>query len=97
MQTDVSCGAQNLTRKQVEYIEQDAVFTTLATQEDAPWGLARLSNAESGSTTYTYDDTAGAGTCAFVLDTGVEIDHPVGALESPPRFTALLTGAFTGI
>lgn len=48
-----------------------------ATQEDAPWGLARLSNTEPGSTTYTYDESAGAGTCAYVVDTGVDATHPV--------------------
>lgn len=61
----------------VDYIEQDAVVTIQAVQENAPWGLARLSNAEPGSTTYTYDDTAGAGTCSYILDTGIDITHPV--------------------
>jgi subtilisin family serine protease len=60
----------------VEYIEQDAIVTAYATQEGAPWGLARLSNTEPGSTTYTYDDTAGEGTCAYVVDTGIDVEHP---------------------
>jgi subtilisin family serine protease len=30
----------------------------------------------TGSTTYTYDDSAGEGTCSYVIDTGIEIDHP---------------------
>jgi subtilisin family serine protease len=47
-----------------------------ATQEGAPWGLARLSNTEPGSTTYTYDDAAGEGVCAYILDSGIQIDHP---------------------
>jgi subtilisin family serine protease len=61
----------------VEYIEQDAEMTIQATvtQTGAPWGLARLSNVNAGSTTYTYDDTAGAGTCAYVIDTGIQIAH----------------------
>ncbi|KAI1444892.1 peptidase S8/S53 domain-containing protein [Annulohypoxylon stygium] len=59
----------------VDYIEQDAVITIKATQENADWGLARLSNSESGSTTYTYDDSAGEGTCAYIVDTGIEVDH----------------------
>ncbi|KAI1465038.1 subtilisin-like protein [Daldinia caldariorum] len=59
----------------VEYIEQDAIITIKATQENADWGLARLSNAQAGSTTYTYDDSAGEGTCAYVIDTGIEVDH----------------------
>jgi subtilisin family serine protease len=60
----------------VEYIEQDAVVTAFATQEGAPWGLARLSNEAPGSTTYTYDESAGEGTCVYVIDTGVEATHP---------------------
>ncbi|KHN98377.1 subtilisin-like protease [Metarhizium album ARSEF 1941] len=60
----------------VDYIEQDAVVTITDTQEDAGWGLARLSSQKPNSTTYTYDSSAGEGTCAFVIDTGVEADHP---------------------
>jgi subtilisin family serine protease len=48
-----------------------------ATQQNADWGLARLSSQKAGGSTYTYDDTAGEGTCAFIIDTGVEADHPV--------------------
>jgi subtilisin family serine protease len=60
----------------VDYIEQDAIVTIQATQEDAPWGLARISSASPGGTTYTYDDTAGAGTCSYILDTGISVSHP---------------------
>ncbi|KAF3064315.1 Proteinase T [Daldinia childiae] len=59
----------------VDYIEQDAIITIKATQENADWGLARLSSSEPGSTTYTYDDSAGEGTCAYIIDTGIEVDH----------------------
>jgi subtilisin family serine protease len=50
-------------------------MTISATQDDAPWGLARLSSQEPGGTTYTYDDSAGEGTCAYIVDTGVDIEH----------------------
>ncbi|RSL63178.1 hypothetical protein CEP54_005282 [Fusarium duplospermum] len=62
----------------VEYIEQDAVITIKATteQENAPWGLARISSDKAGGKTYTYDDSAGEGTCAYVVDTGIDVDHP---------------------
>lgn len=60
---------------QVDYIEQDAVVTIQATQENADWGLARLSSSDPGSTTYTYDDSAGEGTCAYVIDTGIYVEH----------------------
>lgn len=62
--------------QQVDYIEQDATITIQATQEDATWGIARLSSQKPGGTTYTYDDHAGEGTCAYVLDTGIDVKHP---------------------
>ncbi|KAK7946143.1 peptidase S8/S53 domain-containing protein [Apiospora aurea] len=60
----------------VEYIEQDAIMTIKATQRNADWGLARMSSKKAGSTTYTYDDSAGEGTCAYIVDTGIDIEHP---------------------
>ncbi|KAK1762166.1 serine protease precursor [Phialemonium atrogriseum] len=62
----------------VEYIEQDAVVSIKATQSqtNAPWGLARLSSSKPGGTTYTYDSTAGTGTCAYIVDTGIDVAHP---------------------
>ncbi|KAJ4152821.1 hypothetical protein LMH87_009341 [Akanthomyces muscarius] len=59
----------------VEFIEQDAIVTISATQENADWGLARLSNQKPGSSTYTYDESAGAGTCAYIIDTGIYTNH----------------------
>ncbi|KAK1830931.1 peptidase S8/S53 domain-containing protein [Podospora conica] len=62
---------------QVEYIEEDAVFNINAyvTQSSAPWGLARLSSKTPGKTTYTRDSTDGAGTCSYVIDTGIYTAH----------------------
>ncbi|ODA82972.1 hypothetical protein RJ55_01481 [Drechmeria coniospora] len=62
----------------VEYVEQDAVVTisALVTQPGAPWGLGRISHRRPGNTTYEYDSSAGAGTCSYVIDTGIESSHP---------------------
>ncbi|KAF4784063.1 subtilase [Colletotrichum scovillei] len=60
----------------VDFIEQDAIVTIKATQRSAPWGLARLSSTAPGSTTYSYDESAGEGTCAYIVDTGIDIEHP---------------------
>ncbi len=46
------------------------------TETNAPWGLARISHAANTSTSYTYDSSAGEGTCAYVIDTGIYVDHP---------------------
>ncbi|KAK3903312.1 peptidase S8/S53 domain-containing protein [Staphylotrichum tortipilum] len=62
---------------EVEYVEEDAIFTinTYVSQPNAPWGLGRISNRAKGSTTYVYDDSAGAGTCSYVIDTGIYVGH----------------------
>jgi subtilisin family serine protease len=78
----------------VEYIEKEAVFHMFATQTGAPWGLARLSNARAGSTTYTYDDSAGSGACAYVVDTGVDTTHP--ELEGRATFLRNFAGTSQG-
>uniref|UniRef100_UPI00387FB270 Proteinase K n=2 Tax=Parengyodontium album TaxID=37998 RepID=UPI00387FB270 len=60
----------------VEYIEQDAVVTINAAQTNAPWGLARISSTSPGTSTYYYDESAGQGSCVYVIDTGIEASHP---------------------
>lgn len=62
---------------EVEYVEEEAIFTINAyvSQSGAPWGLGRISHKAKGSTTYVYDDSAGAGTCAYVIDTGIYTAH----------------------
>lgn len=52
-------------------------MTISVSQSNADWGLARLSSQTPGTTTYSYDGSAGAGTCAFIIDTGIEAAHPV--------------------
>lgn len=73
----------------VEYIEQDAIFSISEVQEGAPWGISRLSSQEPGGNTYTYDSSAGEGTCAYIIDTGIEADHPdfEGRAEFLENFT----------
>lgn len=65
----------------VEFVEEDSmVFSnSFNTQNGAPWGLARISHREKlnlGSfNKYLYDDDAGKGVTAYVVDTGVNVDH----------------------
>lgn len=63
----------------VEYIVQDSLAHTaeVVEQSGAPWGLVRISSKSTGGSTYKYDSSAGAGTCAYVVDTGIEDTHPV--------------------
>ena len=72
---------------QVEYIEQASMMTTqgYVTQSNAPYGPARISHRQRGSTEYTYDDSAGAGTCTYIIDSGIDAQHPVNFLFSPMK------------
>ncbi|KAI1338648.1 proteinase T-like protein [Xylariaceae sp. FL0016] len=60
----------------VEFIEQDAVMSINAytTQSGAPWGISRISHRDS-TNGYTYDSSAGTGTCAYIIDTGIQTSH----------------------
>lgn len=61
----------------VAYVEQDRIVraTNITTQPSPPsWGLGRLSSSSSGSA-YTYDSSAGEGTTAYVIDTGINLEH----------------------
>ncbi|KAI8627974.1 proteinase T-like protein [Xylariaceae sp. FL1651] len=62
----------------VEFIEQDSIMSINAyvTQSGVPWGLARISHRSSSSSSYVYDSSAGAGTCSYIIDTGIYIAHP---------------------
>lgn len=48
----------------------------LVYQTPAPWGLSRISSKLPGNNTYVFDDSAGQGVCAYVIDTGIFVDHP---------------------
>ncbi|KAF2207274.1 hypothetical protein CERZMDRAFT_71659 [Cercospora zeae-maydis SCOH1-5] len=47
----------------------------LVQQTPAEYGLVRISRRTTGGNTYTYDDSAGANTWVYVIDTGVNAEH----------------------
>ena len=47
----------------------------LTTQSGATWGLGALSHKTGASTSYIYDSTAGQNTFAYIVDSGVNVDH----------------------
>ena len=74
----------------VDFIERDSVVHTLAPvavedtktaelEKNAPCGLARLSHKKTlGFSTfnkYEYDASAGEGVTAYIIDTGINVDH----------------------
>ena len=73
------------TASKVDYVERDAFVpaASYVSQHGAPWGLGRISHKSSGdltdNTTYVYDDSAGEGVCAYVLDSGILLNHGVSA------------------
>ncbi|KAF4631808.1 hypothetical protein G7Y89_g6315 [Cudoniella acicularis] len=62
---------------EVDYIEKDAkVYAwSLSTESGAPYGLARVSHREPGTSSYIYDSTAGSGVTIYVVDTGIYLEH----------------------
>ncbi|KAL7746471.1 hypothetical protein RI367_008226, partial [Sorochytrium milnesiophthora] len=62
----------------VESVTPDHIVHATGSQEHPPsWGLTRISeHALDTNQPYNYPDTAGAGVTAYVIDTGIMIDHP---------------------
>jgi hypothetical protein len=63
-------------RSDIEFIEEDQIMRTTAVQENAPWGLQRISSAQAlpaGSRanaltfSYTFNETAGKGVDVYVI------------------------------
>ncbi|WP_328494211.1 S8 family peptidase [Streptomyces sp. NBC_00414] len=61
----------------VDSVVQNRVFSIETTQPNPPsWGLDRIDQAALPlNQSYTYDDTAGEGVTAYIIDTGVRITH----------------------
>lgn len=58
----------------------DNFGSDIETEKDAPWGLARISHRDTlrlGTfNKYVYDSHGGEGVTAYVIDTGVYVQHP---------------------
>ncbi|PYH45950.1 S8 family peptidase [Aspergillus saccharolyticus JOP 1030-1] len=61
----------------VANVEEDQVWYLdgLITEHNAPWGLGSISHRGQTSTDYVYDDSAGLGTYAYIVDTGILTTH----------------------
>ncbi|KAG0364626.1 subtilisin-like serine protease, partial [Gamsiella multidivaricata] len=66
-----------LAADEVDFIEQDAIISLQGSQTSPPsWGLTRVSERNLGLTQpYLYNDAAGQGVTAYVVDTGVYAAH----------------------
>jgi subtilisin family serine protease len=73
----------------IQYIEQDQVVRTATTQTGATWGIDRIDQSDLPlSTTYQYEFT-GAGVTAYIIDTGIRLDHQ--------EFTGRMVGGFDAV
>ncbi|ODV93490.1 hypothetical protein PACTADRAFT_46791 [Pachysolen tannophilus NRRL Y-2460] len=65
----------------IAFVEKDSkVYANeFAIEKDSPWGLARISSRKSldyaDTYDYLYDDEGGKGVTAYVIDTGIYIEH----------------------
>ncbi|GLB43248.1 putative peptidase S8 family protein [Lyophyllum shimeji] len=67
----------------VEYISEDGMVHTMVTQDNAPWGLSRLSsttwpkeqNDSALTFPYTYEENPGHGVDIYIVDTGIYTAH----------------------
>ncbi|KAH9886337.1 oryzin precursor [Xylariomycetidae sp. FL2044] len=59
----------------VAFVEPNYQVYTAEYQDDAPWGLASISHRDTGAKGYGYDDNAGEGTYAYLVDTGIRTTH----------------------
>lgn len=50
-------------------------YQAVASQEQAEWGLGTLSSRTPGSRLYNYDSSAGKGGFAYIIDTGLYVEH----------------------
>lgn len=64
-------------RWQVAEVEEDKVYSlfALTRQSGVTHGLGTISSRRAGSTEYVYDDSAGEGAFAYVVDSGVNVGH----------------------
>lgn len=62
---------------EVAYIEADThvKLNAAIAQVNAPPGLDRLSHTKANEDTYVFDDSAGEGITAYIVDTGIKVDH----------------------
>ncbi|KAI0804442.1 subtilase [Xylaria sp. FL0064] len=77
MESDDAMAAEINAMDMVSYIEanQYVQVSALVAQANAPAGLVRLSHAKTGAASYVFDDSAGEGITAYVVDTGILTTH----------------------
>ncbi|KAB8304118.1 hypothetical protein EYC80_003538 [Monilinia laxa] len=76
--TSPSLISEILQDPNIAYIEPNTLFSisTLTTQRQSPYGLARLSHRSAKSDgSYIYDSSSGSGVTVYIIDTGIYTQH----------------------
>lgn len=62
-------------------VEQDSKVSinSYVTQKSVGYSLGRLDTKKTVDSGFTYDSSAGSGTCVYIVDTGIEDSHPVSS------------------
>ncbi|KAK7745090.1 hypothetical protein SLS62_009954 [Diatrype stigma] len=67
---------REMVRRDINGKEHGNEKRALVTQDDTVWGLSAISHRAPGNgSQYIYDDSAGAGTWAYVIDSGIRTTH----------------------
>ncbi|KAF4548993.1 Alkaline proteinase-like protein 2 [Elsinoe fawcettii] len=76
-QFDPATVAEIKARPDVESVEHDTILYPLGkvTQANAGKGLAAMGNRDPAATSFSYDDSAGAGTWTYIIDSGINVGH----------------------
>jgi subtilisin family serine protease len=84
--------ARLLADPRVAYVEEDGVVSINATQSPATWGLDRIDQRNLPlNNSYTYDTTA-SGVHAYIIDTGVLLNHTQFTGRMGNGFDAVTSG-----
>ncbi|KAI3324869.1 protease [Xylariaceae sp. AK1471] len=97
LESDEVMAAQINAMDMVSYIEanQYVQASGLVSQANAPPGLVRLSHAQAGASGYVFDDSAGTGITAYVVDTGILTTHQEFQGRAAMAFNAIEGSANT--
>ncbi|KAI0400774.1 subtilase [Xylaria palmicola] len=97
MESDDIMASEINAMDMVSYIEanQYVKAAALVAQANAPPGLVRLSHAQAGDDSYVFDDSAGEGITAYVVDTGILTTHDEFQGRATLEFNAIEGSADT--